>query len=310
MGQWFTRTPKPTQAASLLQTPTLDGVAQYIAENRVRNIVVMCGAGISTSAGIPDFRTKGSGLYDNLQKYKLPRAESIFTLSYFRDRPHAFYELCKEMWPGNYDATPGHYFIRLLHEKGLLRRCFTQNIDSLERMAGIPDDKVVAAHGNFDSAHVIDTDADVDINDLKKALDQGEGGWRRLQADEGGLVKPRIVFFGEELPSRFFELSERDLPVCDLLIVLGTSLVVHPFAGLVCEAGAGAPRLLINRERAGEDQEGGFVLRKRGPCRDAFHKGDIDSGCRALATALGWREDLEALIDSKGTARISRAAWI
>ena len=50
-----------------------------------------------------------------------------------------------------------HYFIRLLHDKGLLLRCFTQNIDSLEAAAGLPREKIVAAHGNFDGAHCIDT---------------------------------------------------------------------------------------------------------------------------------------------------------
>lgn len=52
----------------------------------------MTGAGISVSAGIPDFRTPGTGLYDNLQEYNLPTPESIFTLSYFKDKPQAFYK--------------------------------------------------------------------------------------------------------------------------------------------------------------------------------------------------------------------------
>lgn len=59
--------------------------------------------------------------------------------------------LSQELFPGNYDPTPTHYFMRLLHEKGLLTRVYTQNIDSLETLAGIPKNKVVAAHGNFDS---------------------------------------------------------------------------------------------------------------------------------------------------------------
>lgn len=58
--------------------------------------------------------------------------------------------LAKELYPGNFKPTPAHYFIRLLEKKGLLLRCFTQNIDSLEREAGVSSDKIVAAHGNFD----------------------------------------------------------------------------------------------------------------------------------------------------------------
>ena len=58
----------------------------------------------------------------------------------------------QELFPGNFRPTPTHYFIRLLHKKGLLRRCFSQNIDSLESLAGLPRERIVAAHGNFDSA--------------------------------------------------------------------------------------------------------------------------------------------------------------
>ena len=75
-------------------------------------------------------RTPGTGLYDNLQKYDLPTPESVFDIGFFRNNPSAFYQLARELWPGNFKPTPAHYFIRLLHEKGLLQRCFTQNIDS------------------------------------------------------------------------------------------------------------------------------------------------------------------------------------
>ena len=102
-------------------------------------VVVMTGAGVSVSAGIPDFRTPGSGLYDNLQEYNLPYAEAIFDLDFFQNTPQPFYRLCKELWPGNYSATPTHRFIKLLHDKGQLVRCFTQNIDSLETAAGLPN---------------------------------------------------------------------------------------------------------------------------------------------------------------------------
>ena len=224
----------------VLSSFDMEGIARYIADKGCKQVVVMCGAGISTSAGIPDFRTPGTGLYDNLQRFNLPQAESIF-------------ELAREMWPGNFEPTPAHYFVRLLNDKGILLRCYSQNIDSLERRAGLPAEKLVAAHGNFDEAHVIDTEPEikVDINELKAALDKGEEGWRALKDAKGGLVKPKIVFFGEELPERFARLHRQDLATCDLLIVMGTSLVVHPFAGIVGYATRTAPRMLINRDRAG-----------------------------------------------------------
>lgn len=301
--------------ARVLPSFDLEGIAQYVAEHSCKNMVVMCGAGISTSAGIPDFRTPGTGLYDNLQRFNLPRAESIFEMGFFRANPAAFYELAKDMWPGNYAPTPAHYFVRLLSDKGILRRCYTQNIDSLERQAGIPADLIVAAHGNFDAAHVIDTVPEVlvDINELKAAIDKGEEGWRVLCQQKGGLVKPKIVFFGESLPGRFAELRQADLPGCDLLIVMGTSLVVQPFGGLVGQACRNAPRLLLNRDPVGtfETHRMGFRfhLQDEKNWRDVFHPGDCDSGCRALAASLGWAADLEALIESKGSVVVSRAPW-
>ncbi len=66
---------------------SLRGVADYVLSGRVKKVVTMAGAGISTSAGIPDFRTPGTGLYDNLQEYDLPDPQAIFTLSYFRQKP-------------------------------------------------------------------------------------------------------------------------------------------------------------------------------------------------------------------------------
>ena len=132
--------------ASIPAAPTgLDELARQLKHGARRKIVVMVGAGISVAAGIPDFRTPGTGLYSNLQKYDLPHAEAIFTLSYFKKKPAAFYTLAKELFPGGYKPTVTHYFIRLLHQKGLLVRCFTQNIDSLESQAGLPKQKLVSS---------------------------------------------------------------------------------------------------------------------------------------------------------------------
>lgn len=250
------------EAQSVLQNEcTVKAIAAYIASGQAKKIVVMVGAGVSVSAGIPDFRTPGTGLYDNLQKYNLPNPQAIFEIGYFQQRPEAFYQLAKEMWPGQFLPTPAHFFIRLLHEKGLLQRCFTQNIDSLEGQAGIPLDKIVAAHGNFDSATCVATGEKVPIEELQAAV-MGNS-WQALREKYGGLVKPDIVFFGESLPKRFGELGKTDFPVADLLIVMGTSLKVQPFASLIYGVGKLVPRLLINREAVGErmtENDGGFRL--------------------------------------------------
>lgn len=115
----------------------------------------MCGAGISCASGIPDFRSPKTGLYSNLQKYNIPTPESVFTLDYFKENPKPFCMLAKELYPGNFQPTPVHYFIKLLHQKNRLLRNYTQNIDTLERVAGIDGEMLVEAHGSFAAAHCI-----------------------------------------------------------------------------------------------------------------------------------------------------------
>ena len=119
-------------------------------------VLVMTGAGLSTPSGIPDFRTPGSGIYDNLQKFNLPYPEAIFDISYFRGNPQPFYTWAKEFFPGvHYQPNEGHYFIKALENHSKLLRLFTQNIDGLELIAGLPEEKLVFAHGSFASASCI-----------------------------------------------------------------------------------------------------------------------------------------------------------
>ena len=298
----------------VLSSFDLRGVAEYIASKPCRNIVVMCGAGISVSAGIPDFRTPGTGLYDNLQKYDLPSPQSIFELSYFRERPDAFYRLCAELWPDNFMPTPTHHFLVELYSRGLLRRCFTQNIDSLEAAASMPRDMIVAAHGNFDRCSCIETGESVPVEEVRKAIahgKHGEEGWAALSYKYGGLVKPDIVFFGEQLPERFFQCAETDVSQADLLIILGTSLKVQPFASLVGLVKDSVPRLLINREQVGTEQQPlvrmlGFIddraldFSEEHQYRDACYLGDCDAAVEKLCELLDEVSAQRAAADDSG----------
>ncbi|XP_044923250.1 NAD-dependent protein deacetylase sirtuin-3, mitochondrial isoform X3 [Mustela putorius furo] len=131
---------------------SLQDIAELIQARACQRVVVMVGAGISTPSGIPDFRSPRSGLYSNLQQYDLPYPEAIFELAFFSHNPKPFFTLAKELYLRNYRPNIIHYFLRLLHDKGLLLRLYTQNIDGLERVSGIPASKLVEAHGSFASA--------------------------------------------------------------------------------------------------------------------------------------------------------------
>jgi NAD-dependent deacetylase sirtuin 2 len=298
----------------------LDEIVDKIKQKSLKKIVCMCGAGISVSAGIPDFRSP-NGLYSSLAEYNLPYPEAVFEIDFFRSNPRPFYRLSKELYPGiRYKPTRTHYFIKLLHDKGLLQRVYTQNIDSLEKEAGLPSEAVIAAHGNFDTAHCIECREEHDVHYVREAI-LGYGADNAGQdmlpckciKTEGcnGLVKPGIVFFGESLPERFWSSISEDFRNADLLIVMGSSLVVHPFASLIDKVSSDSYRLLINREIVGETHP---ELRKMGHTKGFWFKndeemkglskqkkrdvaclGDCDEVINRLCLKLDWLEDLQAL---------------
>ena len=93
-----------------------------------------------------------------------------------------------------------------MNDKGLLLRNYTQNIDTLERVAGIPGDKLVEAHGSYSIAHCIDCSNEYSIDYVKKfVFDDDVPRCEKCK----GLVKPDIVFFGESLPERFFSMQRK-----------------------------------------------------------------------------------------------------
>ncbi|WBW72589.1 histone deacetylase, Sirtuin family, NAD-dependent Hst2 [Schizosaccharomyces osmophilus] len=261
----------------------LEKIASLIKENKVNQICVMAGAGISTAAGIPDFRSPKTGIYNNLQRFNLPYAEAVFDLSYFQKNPRPFYELAYELLPEKFRPTYTHYFIRLLHDKGLLKRCYTQNIDTLERLAGVPEELLVEAHGSFQYSRCIECYEMSDTEYVRSCIKQ-------KQVPQcvhcKGFVKPMITFYGEGLPSRFFEEMEDDTENCDMALVLGTSLLVHPFAELPEIVPDKCERVLINREIAGD-----FGERKN----DIIVLGDCETQIRSLCEMLGWSEELDKL---------------
>ncbi|KAF5270206.1 hypothetical protein FQA39_LY08420 [Lamprigera yunnana] len=296
--------PEEKEKVKVLDDVSIDGIVDYIKKMVSPNIITMAGAGISTSAGIPDFRSPGSGLYNNLQKYKLPHPQAIFELSFFNENPKPFFVLAKELYPGTFKPTKCHYFVRLLHEKGYLLRHYTQNIDTLERVAGIPEEKLIEAHGTFNQGHCLKCKKEYSLKWMEEIIFKDEVPTCELCP---GIVKPDITFFGENLPDKFHSCIYKDFPKCNLLIILGSSLVVQPFASLVDRVSDTTPRFLINREKTGE-QSGIIALMGMGTgldfdgkhnTRDVYWLGDCDDGCQLLADKLGWGDELKELTEKE-----------
>ncbi|XP_046579138.1 NAD-dependent deacetylase sir2A-like isoform X2 [Haliotis rubra] len=275
----------------------LSDVADVIRNQQVRNVVIVAGAGISTPSGIPDFRTPGTGLYDNLQQYKIPYPEAIFDIDYFHHNPRPFFTLAKELYPSRkYRPNYIHYFARLLHDKGMLLRMYTQNIDGLERLAGIPPTKLVEAHGTFATATCVICSQKYKGDDIKdKIFDDKIPRCKRTACP--GIVKPDIVFFGEELPKRFYYYL-KDMLQTDMVLVMGTSLEVQPFAGIIDNVRWNIPRILFNRNAVGP-----FRHNKRG--KDIVAEGDLLEVMQKFAGMMNWKPEMADLItECEGEFRI------
>ncbi|KAF9570744.1 NAD-dependent histone deacetylase sir2 [Mortierella alpina] len=226
-----------------------------------KNIMILTGAGVSVSCGIPDFRSP-NGIYSRLSEFKLQEPQQMFDLDFFCDRPEIFYSFAREIFPSNFVPSPSHYFIKLVEEQGRLIRNYTQNIDTLEQKAGIT--KVLQCHGSFATASCIRCKHSVPGDDIKEAIFKQEVAYCKLCTDnpvttagDGSdinshgtkrpLMKPDIVFFNEKLPTLFEEYLEEDRNKVDLLIVIGSSLKVAPVGDIMHQLPRHVPQILINR---------------------------------------------------------------
>ncbi|KAL4947468.1 DHS-like NAD/FAD-binding domain-containing protein [Aspergillus filifer] len=277
--------PSPHTQEPTSQSTTLDSICTLIKSGSIKNITVLAGAGLSTSTGIPDFRSPSTGLYARLAPLQLPYPEAIFHSSYFKHTPEPFYAIARARHPRNLKPTIGHAFLALLERKGVLRFIFTQNIDGLERDAGVSRGKVLNVHGTWESQYCNKCRADYPDELMKGAIEKGDVPICTVEGC-GGVVRPRIVMFGESLPKEFDERESEVLPETDLLLVLGTSLKVAPVSVLPRKVKEDVPRVLINNEKTGD-------MGSRP--RDILLLGSCDDGAREMARKLGWETELDEL---------------
>ncbi|XP_054718142.1 NAD-dependent protein deacetylase sirtuin-1-like [Uloborus diversus] len=234
--------PKRTKLAHI---NTLDDVVHLL--NTCTRIIVLTGAGVSVSCGIPDFRSR-DGIYARLSKDypDLPDPQAMFDIHYFRRDPRPFFKFAKEIYPGQFSPSPSHKFIQLLEKQNRLLRNYSQNIDTLEHAAGIKN--VITCHGSFATATCTICRHKVDSSVIKEDIFSQRIPYCPSCPPETGIMKPDIVFFGEGLSDAFHEALAKDKDVCDLLLVMGSSLKVRPVAMIPSSIPTNVPQILINRE--------------------------------------------------------------
>jgi NAD-dependent deacetylase len=185
--------------------------------------VALTGAGISVPSGIPDFRTPGKGLWTKVDPMKVAHIDA------FRRDPKAFWEYYRPRFHSLADKkpNPAHAALAELEARGLLDAVITQNIDRLHRAAG--SRRVVEVHGSIATSSCTSCEASYPLADVPALF--GEDGVAECSLC-CGLVKPDVVLFGEYLPEAAIAEAQELAQGADLLICIGTSLEVHPVAGL------------------------------------------------------------------------------
>jgi len=186
-------------------------------------LVAFTGAGISVESGIPAFRGK-NGLYE---KY----SPDIFDIEFFYSNPKKATELLKEIFYdtyNNYLPNQAHLILAEMEKSGFLKYIITQNIDNLHYKAGSKN--VVEFHGTI--GEFVCINCGKIFNYYEKIFDLIPPKCKICK----GILKPNIVFFGEQIPKKYFDLAFENIYKADVLIILGTTGVVYPAASLVYQA--------------------------------------------------------------------------
>ncbi|WP_370084782.1 NAD-dependent deacetylase [Streptacidiphilus sp. MAP12-16] len=220
-------------------------------------VAVLSGAGFSTDSGIPDYRGP-NGLWR-----RDPEAEKLVTIGDYRADP----DVRRKAWRlrielGVLDARPNgaHRALADLERAGIPLRVLTQNVDGLHQLGGVSERKVLELHGTARKVQCLDCKV---RGPMAEALDRVRAG----EADPpcracGGVLKPATVMFGEHLDPEVLGQARGIAAACDTLLVVGTSLRVHPAAGLVDVAlAAGARVTIVNAEPTPYDDRAAEVVR-------------------------------------------------
>jgi len=186
-------------------------------------IVVMTGAGMSVPSGIPDFRSS-SGLY-NTGDNKNISPEEILSHSFFVQYPEKFYKFYNtKMIYQNALPNIGHKTLAILEKEGKVKAVITQNIDGLHQEAG--SNEVIELHGSIHRNYCQKCGK---TYGLKSIINEK----KVPKCICGGIIKPDVVLYEEALPAEAIENALMHIQKADLLLVIGTSLLVHPAASFI-----------------------------------------------------------------------------
>ena len=236
----------------------LDRARGLVAE--ARSPAAFTGAGMSTASGVPDFRSPG-GIWSRYKPVPFPE----FVAS--RDARREYWRYKKETYDDFANARPnaGHRALAALEDAGRLRGVVTQNIDGLHQDAG--SRLVLELHGTNRRVACLRCRAEWPAAEIQARL---VAGCEEPACDHcGGIVKAATVSFGQALPEDVLRESFSMAAASDLMLVLGSSLVVHPAAAIpVAAAEAGARLVIVNREPTPLDGLADVVL--RGPLEDVL----------------------------------------
>jgi NAD-dependent deacetylase len=235
-------------------TNLIQDAAQLI--HKSQRIVAFTGAGISTDSGIPDFRSKSSGLWNNIDPM------IVASIYEFKRNPHAFYNWIRPLSETILHAkpNPAHQALFHLQEMGLLDAVITQNIDMLHTRAG--NHKVYELHGHMRLATCIHCLKEFEAS---KALNQfiSEGILPKCP-DCNHVLKPNVILFGEQLPFQELYSAQETARNCDLMLVIGSSLEVAPANEIPLLAHrTGAKVIVVNLDNTDANYYADIVIQGR-----------------------------------------------
>ena len=192
--------------------------------------VVLTGAGVSVPSGIPDFRTPGTGMWENVDPMEVAHIDAFHrdTARFWRYYRPRFNEL------GAKKPNGAHRALAQLEEQGQISAIITQNIDRLHRAAG--SERVIEVHGSIETSSCTSCSESVTLDEVESLFSDEEIAICR---GCGGKVKPDVVLFGELLPEQAMAEATLLCEDAELIICVGSSLEVYPVAGL--------PSVALNR---------------------------------------------------------------